>query len=215
MFLKYFYLLFLLIFSTPVVAQDLGLISFHRFATSIPVNEQRSIESSSIIYMNYDSFESAELFFLQHALGTELANKNGWSFQGHLILRRYRPFTNRFENEIRPTQIVQKRFRGEHYFITHHFRFEQRFRDTYSNRWIYRVVLLKKQPTSKVPIRLRNEILYDFNENRSVTENRIQLQFQTPLVINGLKLSFEHRSKNLFSDNDIQHQLVLRTDYSF
>jgi len=202
--------------TTVTFAQNPGLISYHNFSSQFEIGLFEPVKTSSIVYLDYNRYEEPEIFFVEQTFSNRVYKKGNWSVDARFTYRRYRPFKEEATNEFRPTTVVSFQQSRLKYRIVHGFRFEQRFRETYSNRWRYKLDLNLNESTSKLfPLKWSNEFLYDFNSSRKNYENRFRFQLQQDVFGTGLRVSLEHRSKNLFSENKLQHLLVLRTDYSF
>ena len=74
-------------------------------------------------------------------------------------------YDDNIENEYRPAQTIKISSKLSDYSIQNSMKFEQRFRDDYINRWVYKLQMGSKEISPILPSKIANELLYSFNKD--------------------------------------------------
>ena len=88
---------------------------------------------------------------------------NQIKLEASFVYRRYNVFDDNIENEYRPAQTIKISSKLSDYSIQNSMKFEQRFRDDYINRWVYKLQMGSFKEISPIlPSKIANELLYSF-----------------------------------------------------
>ena len=65
-----------------------------------------------------------------------------------------------------------------------------------------------------LPKRISNDFLIDFNNVRKKVENRLTFRLIEDLNNKPIEIGIQHRLRNLYNNEKIEHLIVLRTNWS-
>lgn len=176
----------------------------------------KSIKYKTAIFINFDSEEKPDFYHFENQISLDIYKGNKFKLEGSFKYRRYNIFDENITNEFRPAQTIKFSKKSNGLVLDNSFKFEQRFRETYSNRWRYKFQIGGLNRKSKIfPGKLNNEFLYTFNKDKTGYENRFLITLSDNIMNLPVSFSIQHRLKNIFSEKDLKHLIVFKTDFSF
>lgn len=200
--------------SQPTYAQTLEQVYYPSISTDITIGNTK-FKYKTALFINFDSEEKPDIYHFQNALSLGLYKSKKIKIDGSLLYRRYNVFDENTTNEFRPSQTIKITSLFKVLVLENSLKFEQRFRETYSNRWIYKIQFGGMNETFKfLPTKINNEFLYSFNSTSKGYENRFLIELTNSVLNQPVSISIQHRMKNIFSDKDLKHLLILKTDIS-
>ena len=175
-----------------------------------------SFKLKTAVFVNFSDDPKPDLNYFQQAISFDVLKHNQIKLEASFVYRRYNVFDDNIENEYRPAQTIKISSKLSDYSIQNSMKFEQRFRDDYINRWVYKLQMGSFKEISPIlPSKIANELLYSFNKDKTGYENRLSLTFSDSVFDLPVSIGLQHRMKNIFSDKDLNHLFVLKTDFSF
>jgi hypothetical protein len=198
----------------PTYAQTLEQVYYPSVSTNITIGNTK-IKYKTALFIKFDSEEKPDIYHFQNALSLGLYKSKKIKIDGSLLYRRYNVFDENTTNEFRPAQTIKITGLFKALVIENSLKFEQRFRETYSNRWIYKIQFGGMNKTFNfLPTKINNEFLYSFNSTSTGYENRFLVELANSVLNQPVSISIQHRMKNIFTDKDLKHLLILKTDIS-
>lgn len=175
----------------------------------------KSIKYKTAVFINFDSEDKPDFYHFENQISLDIYKGNKFKLEGSFKYRRYNIFDENTTNEFRPAQTIKFSKKSNDLTLDNSFKFEQRFRETYSNRWRYKFQIVGLNKTSKIfPSKLNNEFLYTFNKDKVGFENRFMITLSDNMMNLPVSFSIQHRLKNIFSEKDLKHLIVFKTDFS-
>tara|TARA_B100000989_G_scaffold115484_1_gene84918 strand:+ start:1287 stop:1997 length:711 start_codon:yes stop_codon:yes gene_type:complete len=176
----------------------------------------KSIKYKTAIFINFDSEEKPDFYHFENQISLDIYKGNKFKLEGSFKYRRYNIFDENITNEFRPAQTIKFSKKSNGLILDNSFKFEQRFRETYSNRWRYKFQIGGLNRKSKIfSGKLNNEFLCTFNKDKTGYENRFLITLSDNIMNLPVSFSIQHRLKNIFSEKDLKHLIVIKTDFSF
>lgn len=176
----------------------------------------KSIKYKTAIFINFDSEEKPDFYHFENQISLDIYKGNKFKLEGSFKYRRYNIFDENITNEFRPAQTIKFSKKSNGLILDNSFKFEQRFRETYSNRWRYKFQISGLNRKSKIfSGKLNNEFLYTFNKDKTGYENRFLITLSDNIMNLPVSFSIQHRLKNIFSEKNLKHLIVFKTDFSF
>ena len=176
----------------------------------------KSIKYKTAVFVNFDSEDKPDFYHFENQISLDIYKGNKFKLEGSFKYRRYNIFDENTTNEFRPAQTIKFSKKSNGLILDNSFKFEQRFRETYSNRWRYKFQIGGLNRKSKIfSGKLNNEFLYTFNKDKTGYENRFLITLSDNIMNLPVSFSIQHRLKNIFSEKDLKHLIVFKTDFSF
>ena len=175
-----------------------------------------SFKLKTAVFLNFSTKPTPDLNYFQQAIFFDVLKHKQIKLEASFVYRRYNVFDDNIENEYRPSQSIKISKKAFKYLIINSLKFEQRFKDDYINRWVYKLQVGGFKEISQIlPSKIANELLYSFNKDKTGYENRFSLTFSDSVFHFPVSIGLQHRMKNIFSNKDLYHLFILKTDISF